>query len=194
MLTQDASHRHPNQRSITIPFYLAVSIVLLICAMLTAAALVLSATDRLEKSPRAVLNGWVANAGWKATKGVRIREALLKLPSRYAQSIGSEPDLPTLVFDIKFKHQETLRAKREVALQRGMLVQEEGDLVPAEEPPRPVRRMRLFRVRQGCVRRRRTPPPERRDRRPGRGKPVLEASPVADLASCHPPFDHSRAA
>jgi hypothetical protein len=100
--------------------------------MLMAGALVLSTTENLEKSPREVLNDWTRNGGWDASKGVRIREALLKWPARYMASLSSEADLPTLVIDIKFKHQENLRAKREAALNLGMLIQEEGDLVPAD--------------------------------------------------------------
>jgi hypothetical protein len=100
--------------------------------MLTVGALVMSTTENLEKSPRRVLNDWTSNNGWKESKGVRIRAALTKLPGRYLASLGAPPDLPKLVIDIKFKDQETLRVKRENALRQGMLIQEEGDLVPAQ--------------------------------------------------------------
>jgi hypothetical protein len=132
MLTHETNHRSPERRSITIPFYVAVSVVLFVCGMLIAGALVLSMTDNLEQSPRSVLTKWAINSGWDQTKDVRIRRALLKLPSRFLSSLGSAPDLPTLVIDIKFTHQEVLRKKRELALEQGLLIQEEGDLVPAD--------------------------------------------------------------
>lgn len=132
MLTHDQDHKSSQIRAITIPFYLAVAVVLLVCAMLTVGALVMSTTDNLEKSPRDVLNDWTGNNGWKATKGVRIRAALMKLPARYIASLGAKQELPQLVIDIKFKHQENLRVKREIALRLGILIQEEGDLVPAD--------------------------------------------------------------
>jgi len=132
MLTQDLHHTSSKKRSVSIPFYLAVSVVLLICAMLTVGAVVLSTTENLEKSPRQVLNDWTSNNGWKESKGVRIRAALTKFPVRYLASMGAGPDLPKLVIDIKFKNQEILRVKRESALKLGMLIQEEGDLVAAE--------------------------------------------------------------
>lgn len=131
MLTKDSDSKPLGRRPLTIPFYLAVSVVVLICAMLTAGALVLSTTNNLEKSPREILNEWTSNNGWNASKGVRIRAALSKFPARYLASLGTEPEIPKLVIDIRFKHQESLRVKRETALLRGMLIQEEGDLVPA---------------------------------------------------------------
>jgi len=131
MLTKDPDNKTPQRRYITIPFYLAVSVVLLICGMLAAGGLVLSSTDNLTKSPQSAVTAWAIGAGWNETTSGRLRTSLLKIPIRYARSTGVDPDLPTLVIDIKFRHQEHLRVKRDIALERGLLIQEDGDFVPA---------------------------------------------------------------
>lgn len=132
MITHEYNHQPSAKRTLTIPFYLAVSVVLVFCGMLSAAAIVLSTTSNLEQSPRSVLNEWASNKGWIPERDVRIRSALGKLPGRYLGSLAPAPDLPTLVVDIPFRNQEILRAKREEALALGVLIQQDGDMVSAE--------------------------------------------------------------
>ena len=57
--------------------------------------------------------------------------ALRNAARRVADNLLHPVELPTLVIDIKFRHLQTLYARREQALQVGFLIQEEGDMVPA---------------------------------------------------------------
>jgi len=59
------------------------------------------------------------------------RVALLNASRRVADNLLHPLDLPTLVIDIKFKHLQTLYARRAEALQVGFLIHEDDDMMPA---------------------------------------------------------------
>jgi len=70
------------------------------------------------------------------TEFPRIRDRSLEAPTprQTLQNLvaGQFADVPQISLDVKFKHFEQLRAKRDSALADGFLFQAEGDLVPAK--------------------------------------------------------------
>ena len=97
--------------------------------MLTSVATYWVTAKYLALGPAEQVWEWAAQRGHAALRNdVRIREALSLIPERVMQSV---PPLPKLVIDIKFRHMQKLYDKRAVALERGVLIQETGDFVPA---------------------------------------------------------------
>ncbi len=76
---------------------------------------------------------WIRPQGyhWPILRWVEthVNERYIK---RYAQSLTTAPRLPTLHIDVKFKHVEKLRRKREEALKIGILLASDDDFVPAK--------------------------------------------------------------
>ncbi len=83
---------------------------------------------------------WSQTRGHNLYRRVSMVQAIQQAPQRMLQSA---PDLPHLVIDIKFKHMQKIREKRQEALRRGFLMTTNDDLVPAsfrfEERVIPVR-------------------------------------------------------
>jgi len=121
----------PRNRSITIPFYAALIAALLVISVLSIGGYLLVVTDNFVESPVVVFRNWGQTKGWNPDKDGRLRNLVVNLPVRYIQALGPRPDLPTLALDIKFKHWQILRAKREEALAKGVLIKGPDDLLPA---------------------------------------------------------------
>ena len=60
-----------------------------------------------------------------------LRSAFTRAPARILGKLLDPADIPTLHIDIRFRHLQTLYAKRQEALQKGFLIQGEDDFVPA---------------------------------------------------------------
>ena len=79
------------------------------------------------------LGFWIRPQGyhWPILRWVEthVNERYIK---RYAQSLITAPRLPALHIDVKFKHVEQLRRKREEALKIGILLASDDDFVPAK--------------------------------------------------------------
>ncbi len=82
----------------------------------------------LVPDPGAKVEKWSETRGHNVYGKVSMVKAIQQAPRRKLQSA---PELPHLVFDIKFKHMQSIAAKREEALKRGLLVVTDDDLVPA---------------------------------------------------------------
>lgn len=131
MRSEGLIEKAPRYRSITVPFHVAVIAALLVISVLSIGGYLFSVTDNFVESPVRELRKWAMDMGWSPDKDGRLRNALVKLPVRYGQSLGPRPNLPTLIIDIKFKHWQILRAKRDEALEKGLLIKGSDDLVPA---------------------------------------------------------------
>jgi hypothetical protein len=57
--------------------------------------------------------------------------AILKAPLVYAGALRSAEEIPKLVIDIKFKYFKELQKKRDEAIDKGFLIKDSGDFVPA---------------------------------------------------------------
>lgn len=82
---------------------------------------------------RSWIKNWSENHGHHAINDEpRLRAALMQLPRRLHKALAdSENALPKIYIDIKFKHIQKIYHKRAQALQDGILVQQDDDLVPA---------------------------------------------------------------
>ncbi len=70
--------------------------------------------------------------GFKAINPESIGAAIKRLPLSYAKAKLKTSHVPTMRFDIKFKHFKKLQEKRNEAIEAGVIVQKDGDYVPAK--------------------------------------------------------------
>ncbi len=70
--------------------------------------------------------------GFKAINPESIGSALKRFPVSYAKAKFKYSDVPTIRIDIKFKHFKKLQQKRNASIVAGIIIQEEGDYVPAK--------------------------------------------------------------
>lgn len=121
------------RKLVAIPLSLVVLVVIAFALGLGGAGFLLSTSDNLQSAPQDVLKTYVGRLGRNAFEDTdSLSSTLLKFPANYIKASWNNPDIPQLVFDIKFKHMQKLRAKRLRALEKGMLIQEKGDFVPAQ--------------------------------------------------------------
>jgi hypothetical protein len=99
-------------------------IVLLIVSLTSVATYVV--TTRYLDADR--LQAWASSRGHGSLRDdIPIWKAIPKIPERLLQTV----EVPKLVIDIKFRHMEKIRKKRDEALARKLLVQGPDDFVPA---------------------------------------------------------------
>ena len=97
--------------------------------MLTSLATYWITAKYITSDPAKALWEWGVERGHAALRNdVRLRDALSLIPEKIIQSA---PPIPELVIDVKFKHMQKLYEKRAEALEKGVLIQDTGDFVPA---------------------------------------------------------------
>ncbi len=101
---------------------------MLSAVVLSALATFAATIHWLVPDPGQKTRQWRERRGDGAYGRVPLARALGQAPKLMSRSV---PDLPHLVIDVKFQHMQKIRAKRQEALQRGILMATSDDLVPA---------------------------------------------------------------
>lgn len=104
-------------------------LLLLITVLLTGMATYALTVRYLLPSPEERLWDWAVAHGHAALNNDHsLKQALMMVPGRL---VAPSPSIPELVLDIKFKQMQKLYDKRAEALEKGVLIQDEDDFVPA---------------------------------------------------------------
>ena len=105
-----------------------ITVILLIVILLTGVATYALTMKFLMPSPKERLWNWAVEHGHAALNDdFSLKQALLKVPGRL---IASNPDIPELVIDVKFRNMQKIYQKRTEALEKGVLIQGSDDFVP----------------------------------------------------------------
>jgi len=133
LIHRNKSRKYANN-PLSLTMGLVVVLVLMLAGSIAAGVFLFSTTERLWKSPRGEMKIWMTRLGRDDSQkdAESVAAALLRVSAGYGKSLVTQsPDVPLLILDIKFKHILKLHAKRQAALDKGVLEQEEGDFVPA---------------------------------------------------------------
>ena len=125
ILSMFRKNRLPRQGDQTSP--LGTSLKQLVFAVFAAIFLcAFFAVYMINKNPQIIIK--IANA----RTAEKVFKAITRGPFRWLDSHIRGVDLPEIYIDIKFKHFRKLQEKRKESLQRGVLITDEDDYVPAE--------------------------------------------------------------
>jgi len=121
-----------NSENKKIPFLTVFSLISGACAVLFVS--ILSYKITLEYFPKGVearIWSYAEERGFFAFNNkARLRDGLLNMPAQIIS--GYKDDVPKVYIDIKFKHLQKIYAKRDEALEQGVLIRGDNDYVPAK--------------------------------------------------------------